>query len=492
MIDYGLMLNKTRLRESSNPNRKLLTESESDRGRVLFSPAFRRLQQKAQVFSMEPNAAVRSRLTHSLEVSQLGRYLADEICQRLLANTPERLDQFQVGAFVNFVETACLMHDIGNPPFGHFGEAAIQQWFLKNGKECLAKALRVQGAEIEGSGFEETAKNALADFHEFDGNPQGVRIVCRLQWNKDPYGLNLTKTTLASFLKYLRGPGDGKEGLFCRKPGFFSTERRLIQEVWKQFEYEKPQRFPLAYIMEAADDIAYCISDLEDAFEKNVSSERSTLEAIKNIYLEENFCDADPCHKEILSALECVCAGKMVGPEFTYTDFRTHLNTALVAYAADKFVKNETAIESGALKSLLPEDEPPGVFLKILKRYCQENVYNHVAIQRIELAGYNAIVGLLEQFRPLLSATHDRFMKALNNEQIDAEGERILLESKFLKMFPEKYVKVYKHEVENPATDGDFQVKEWNHRAHLIVDFISGMTDDFAMTTYRNLAGMEL
>src|SRR5574343_61455 len=321
MIDYSLILSKTRRKKSSNPNRGLLTESESDRGRVLFSPAFRRLQQKAQVFSMEPNAAVRSRLTHSLEVSQLGRYLADEICQRLLINTPDRLDQFQVGAFVNFVETACLMHDIGNPPFGHFGEAAIQQWFLKNGKECLADALGVQDAKIKTSEFAETAEKTLADFHEFDGNPQGVRIVCRLQWNKDPYGLNLTKTTLESFLKYIRSPGESKSQLFCKKPGFFSTEKTLIREVWDQFGYEEPQRFPLAYIMEAADDIAYCISDLEDAFEKNVRSQRPALEAIKVLYQKSGVCDADPVHEKILTALQAVCDENLDGQEFTYTDF---------------------------------------------------------------------------------------------------------------------------------------------------------------------------
>lgn len=492
MIDYGLMLSKKRLRESSNPNRELLTESESDRGRVLFSPAFRRLQQKAQVFSMEPNAAVRSRLTHSLEVSQLGRYLADEICQRLLTNIPGRLNISQAGALVNFVETSCLMHDIGNPPFGHFGEAAIQEWFAARGKECLAKSLAVQEAEKESEDFAKKAKNALADFNEFDGNPQGVRVVCRLQWNKDSHGLNLTKTTLASFLKYIRAPGEGKSPIFCKKPGFFSTEKNLIREVWHHFKYENPQRFPLAYIMEAADDIAYCISDLEDAFEKNVSSQRPALEAIRELYIEGGFCDEDPLHKEILTALQAVCAEMLGEQEFTYTDFRTCVNTVLVAYAADQYVKNEADIEKGVLQTLLPEDEPPGFFLKVLKDYCRDNVYNHAAIQRIELAGYNAINGLLEQFSPLLSAPYDRFLKCLNGERTDGDGNRILLEPKFLKMFPERYVKVYMHEVAILARDDDFFVKEWNCRAHLIVDFISGMTDDFAMTTYRNFAGMEL
>lgn len=145
MIDYNKILSSARRRTSSvGTPRSILTESESDRGRVLFSPAFRRLQQKAQVFSMEPNAAVRSRLTHSMEVSQIGRYLADEIIQRLKS----RLDQLQQGALVNFVETACLMHDIGNPPFGHFGEAAIQEWFKIQGRKCLFESLGLVGDAV--------------------------------------------------------------------------------------------------------------------------------------------------------------------------------------------------------------------------------------------------------------------------------------------------------------------------------------------------------
>jgi dGTPase len=196
MIDYQKLLSPVRRRTSSRSGRTLLTESESDRGRVLFSPAFRRLQQKAQVFSMEPNAAVRSRLTHSLEVSQVGRYLADEITQRL---GPLRLNDMQQGALVNFVETACLMHDIGNPPFGHFGEAAIQEWFKKHGAKCVLTSMDLD--EKVAPSYAASMNLALADFFQFDGNPQGLRIVSRLQWNTDAFGLNLTKTTLAAFLR---------------------------------------------------------------------------------------------------------------------------------------------------------------------------------------------------------------------------------------------------------------------------------------------------
>lgn len=479
MIDYPRILSPARLRSSSLPGRTILTESESDRGRILFSPAFRRLQQKAQVFSMEPNAAVRSRLTHSLEVSQLGRFLADEICQRLVS----RLDASQQGALVNFVESACLMHDIGNPPFGHFGEAAIQEWFKQNGEACFCEsmgAMTPNDAEVT---------KALADFVEFDGNPQGLRIVSRLQWNTDAFGLNLTKTTMASFLKYVRSPLEPRtDAGFRKKPGYFTTESEIVEEVWREFAYNTPQRFPLAYVMEAADDIAYCGSDLEDSLEKGIVDKRLAFPEIERLYNNSGMVSSMPCHSEICSALRGLCEGHANEKEFTFTDFRTRVNNAIVRYAAARYVENEEQIADGSLTTLLPEDAPPGHLLNVLKTFCREHVYNHVSVQRVELAGYNAISGLLDQFRPLLAASRARFDAASRYAREDCQGRRILLEPKLLRLFPEKYRKVYDHQVRAAADS----VAEWNMRAHLVVDFISGMTDDFAMTTYRTLAGMEL
>lgn len=491
MIDYNKLLSFTRRRISSvDAERNILTESESDRGRVLFSPAFRRLQQKAQVFSMEPNAAVRSRLTHSLEVSQVGRYLADEITQRL----GTRLNQLQQGALVNFVETACLMHDIGNPPFGHFGEAAIQEWFKTHGKKSVLNSM---GLETEtATAYQEPLKLALNDFEEFDGNPQGLRIVSRLQWNTDSFGLNLTKTTLASFLKYVRSPQEVcSERPFTKKPGYFLSEQDVAREVWEEFGYaEKPQRFALAYIMEAADDIAYCVSDLEDSFEKGIIQEATAFPEIQRMYLKKGFASDAPCQNVIVDVLEKMVRSSLANDfsSFTYTDFRTRLNNAIIRYVAQRYVDKEADIDAGELKSLLPEDEPPGAMLKVLKDFCREKVYRHETVQRVELAGYHAITGLLEQTRPLLSCSRKRFEAALAVESEDEKGNRILLEPKLLKLFPQRYIKVYEHQVTQYKGRQHEDFLEWNARAHLVVDFISGMTDDFAMTTYRTLAGMRL
>jgi len=494
-VDYGRYLSSARLRASTQSDRTILTESESDRGRVLFSPAFRRLQQKAQVFSMEPNAAVRSRLTHSLEVSQIGRYIADEIGQEL--RKEERIDELQQGALVNFVETACLIHDIGNPPFGHFGEAAIQHWFSKQGYSVLLAALGITEKESESHPIfsKNQLEKALADFWEFDGNPQGFRIVTRLQWNTDPFGLNLTKTTLASFLKYLRSPDQEEGRPFTKKPGFFLSEQSLVHDVWRHFGYDPtlPKRFPLNYIMEAADDIAYCISDLEDSFEKKIIQERLTFPEIKAAYEKLGFSQESPMHENIISALTNIETGKREDKsEYTYTDFRTTLNRAIVKYAARQYLDQTEKIAAGELKTLLPENEPPGAILKVLSDYCRKHVYSHESVQRVELAGYTAITGLLDHFGCLLRLPAGAFRAALDGKRVGPNDETLLIEPKILSLFPLKQIRVYRDHLNQPTLPIPAELWEWNVRSHLIVDFISGMTDDFAMTTYRTLAGMRL
>jgi len=172
--------------KSSVPNREIDEEALSDRARVLYSSAFRRLQQKTQVFAVSKDAAVRTRLTHSLEVASVGRWVAQKVVDGPLAGLEPRYR----AALVLLVETACLAHDIGNPPFGHFGEAAIQAWFRDNWETTAGKNLAVN----------ENLRVLVKDFLEFDGNPQGTRILTRLQGltknDRTLYGMDLTFSQL--------------------------------------------------------------------------------------------------------------------------------------------------------------------------------------------------------------------------------------------------------------------------------------------------------
>lgn len=490
---YGKLLSTSRFRETEVKGRSILLEAESDRGRLLYCPAFRRLQQKAQVFSLESNAAVRSRLTHSLEVSQTGRHIADEITINLIKQN--LATEEQGFAIVTFVETACLMHDIGNPPFGHFGEAAIAEWFRKNGPQILGEIFWKAKEPSEEELRKITSKNrrVLSDFWEFDGNPQGLRVVTKLQRNSDEYGLNLTKTVLASYLKYVRGTHEEKElppKPFTKKAGYFQTEKELIAEIRRKLTGGRARRFPLAYIMEAADDIAYCISDLEDSIEKKLINKKQAFLDLLSEWQNNQKIKDKPNYKEIELLLENTLSETKNEKPFTYTDFRTNLNRLLVKRAVNNYLDNHKLILRGEIDSLIPSDSPEGEILELLKSYCRRYVYCHISVQKTELAGYKAITGLLDNFRILLECDHKRFQAALDYDSAD---KSIIIEKKYLTLFPKNYKDVYISESRGlDYSKEEDRLTEWNLRAHLITDFIAGMTDDFSLEMYQSLSGIKL
>mgnify|MGYP000047110744 CR=1 FL=1 len=243
-------------------------QCESDRGRIINSAAVRRLQQKTQVFPLERNAAVRSRLTHSLEVMQVGRFITRKLISKM-----QRLDSHKSDiegledALESIVEMSCLMHDVGNPPFGHFGERAIQDWLSSNLGDCIRAAFEDKTNAHESTYVPE---DLIKDIIGFEGNAQGIRIITNLQ------KLNLTKTQIASVLKYTRcgteeRPSDEQHPQYylLKKVGYYFSEKSIVEEVVSFHGLANRHRHPIAYIMEAADDISYCIADLEDAVDKN-------------------------------------------------------------------------------------------------------------------------------------------------------------------------------------------------------------------------------
>lgn len=262
-------------REKPQGEYRIARHFESDRGRIINSAAIRRLQQKTQVFPLERNAAVRSRLTHSLEVQQTGRYIAREIIQHL-KEQPGGLSRYGLsdftGAFESLVEMSCLLHDVGNPPFGHFGEAAINDWFRMN-----LPGLLVDPAEAGVTGSEQhdaflTLNATLRqDLCHFEGNAQAIRLVHTL------LQLNLSYVQVACILKYtapawFSGEKPARFSTLMKKPGYYLSEETFVSDMLRATSTEQYHRFPLTYIMEAADDISYCIADLDDAVEKAIFS----------------------------------------------------------------------------------------------------------------------------------------------------------------------------------------------------------------------------
>lgn len=440
--------------------RTILEEAHSDRGRVVFSASFRRLMQKTQVFALESYNA-RTRLTHSLEVAHIGTYIVDEVFLRLKEVSEARRLKGEALVWVgfsddermavrSFVEVACLVHDIGNPPFGHFGEKAICAWFMRNSSADWCEPII-------------SAENISADFEGFDGNKQGFRILSKLQRNADDqYGLNLTKTQLAATIKY-----PVYEKARPRKCSYFFSEADLKDDVWASLGLDSADRHPLSLLMEAADDIAYCVSDLEDASEKGLVSWGDLKRAFPGQFANR---------KKSLSA--------------AFTKARTDLTNTLVKEVAERFVDS---LENGLFicgSALLDDRRPP---LSLLKEVTARKVYSSNLVLTNEITGYRVIQGLLDAFSPLLVLDKRKFqalMRAFKAGKSIYSGpaydvtKSCTQEPALLSLFPKKHLAVYEYAVKN-----DRNFPEIFHRLHLIIDFIAGMTDNFALEIFKLIDG---
>ncbi len=424
------LIKEDRLRVSTRGAQGILIASESDKGRVINSPAFRRLQQKAQVFPLEPNAAVRTRLTHSIEVSQIGRHIAQKIIEKHKATESESYEE--LAAFVNTIETACLLHDIGNPPFGHLGEAAIRDWFKKR-------------------------KSSPVDLTNFDGNPQGFRLASFLN-GADAYGFNLTCTLLLSIVKYPISSADKESNGGKGKIGLFETELPSYNNACEKLKWEPRKKFPFMRLMEAADDIAYSMSDLEDGLEKQIIS----LEDLRRVFGQERFKEG---------AIE------------PFIGFKTKLISQAADVVAEAFVSKLDEVLLGEKVDLLDKSSEVGALIKEVKQYARTHIYAHASAEYVELAGRSVIQGLLKHFGELLDLAEADFVGLINEDQDVIKDKHLDFQIRLLRRIPVAYRKKYLMEIK-----GD----ERTMRAHLIVDFISGMTDDFALETYQILEGIKV
>ena len=418
------LISEKRLRSSTQGSRGLLIASESDKGRVINSGAFRRLQQKAQVFPLEPNAAVRTRLTHSIEVSQIGRHRAQKIIEKFGSNNGS---YEKLAAFVNTVETACLLHDIGNPPFGHLGESAVKEWFSKLEKH-----------------------EAIPDLVAFDGNPQGFRLVSFLA-GADHFGLNLTCTLLLSIVKY---PWDLANCPAGKKIGLFTADSPNYIQACETLRWPVGKRFPFVRLMDTADEIAYSMSDLEDGLEKRIVSETE---------LKAEF-GADKFNKSGLRP---------------FVAFKTGVINQAVEAASESFSKNIDAVLAGENFELIEKQSEIGELLKKVSKFARARIYSDEAAEQVELAGRSVIKGLLTHFGELIKLSEEDFGAITQN----AAGKGLDFQARLFRRLPRGYFEKYLVADRGP---------ELHRRAHLLVDFISGMTDDFALKTYQILEGIRI
>ncbi len=475
--DYSRFIIVNRLRESTRKRTRKIDQFYSDRSRILYSSSFRRLQQKAQVFSLEPNASVRTRLTHSLEVSDLGRTLANNIAYRL--KNAGKLTKDNILPLVAIVENACLLHDIGNPPFGHFGEAAIQDWARTIIHEFTSVDLLDEIDDKTGLIKVDSLLNKLIDdFKEFDGNPQGFRIVTKLYTDYDQYSLNLTYSTLLCILKYPKTTGEGKGKGILKKAGYFQSECELVEKIYESAGLELKHRYPFVYIMEAADDIAYCMSDIADGIEKGIITEKDFLSEFrkewKNKFRNKKIPVEMPEYDKLRGFNQ---------------DVSIPWSIKAMKEAEENFILEAKKIFSGEAESLISYKTEMGRVLETMKSVSKRILYTSFEAESIEITGYAVIIGILNKYRSVLQMAHKDLEKLINDEDIEGFD----LEKRLIHFVGKRYIKAYKYELENiDKSDGKFLVKEWWLRAHLIIDHISGMTDEYALETYQMLEGIRL
>lgn len=506
---YSKFISRNRIRTSKfYEERSAQDEFNSDKTRIIYSSSFRRLQQKAQVFSLEKNSNVHSRLTHSLEVADVGRILATKITEKLTNITDEnRLNDEDSAKIIAIVENSCLMHDLGNPPFGHFGEDAIKTWWIKNKDEYIelhnknAKNNKSKSIDFNNS----DAIKLQKDFELFDGNPQGFRIISRLYCYNDSEdqelesGLNLTFSTLMSAIKYV-GCSDNLnpnnlDKSISKKAGYFVSEKPIVKKILNEMGLHVGYRFPFTYIMEAADDIAYCMSDITDGFEKKVISIPQFTKEFIDIWKKSYGKDvpSSVLDEETISALL----------NNRIKDFNTNITSSwanlIVNEVVDTFVNDVSSYLCGTAPEIINKDTMDKSYkiLSTLRAVSNKIIYRAPEAEEIEIAGFSIVTGLLTFFGELLKLTSSEFDAFVNNSENSISVKKAYAyEFRIFNMLSKRCVESYKHQLKEWKNhnyyDVSYETIEWWLRIHLIIDHISGMTDDYALQTYQLSRGIDI
>lgn len=463
--------------------------AESDRGRIMNSAAVRRLQQKTQVFPLERNAAVRSRLTHSLEVQQTGRFIVQSIFRKL---SETQLTQYQLAGLErpveSMVEMACLLHDVGNPPFGHSGESAINKWFTE-----FLPQLTAQLDLAENSAAQSLWQQLATELQQFEGNAQAIRLVHSLQQ------LNLTYTQIACILKYTRPATEPKPdkhdplGYLKKKPGYYFAEKSFIEQLQQTLQMQPYCRHPLSYIMEAADDISYCLADIEDAVEKGIVDLSQLVTLLK-----ATFASKEPENRRLRGLKDELTFADIIDRAFSkvnqdntlinkdsefFVRLRVGIIHPLVQHATRQFIEHIDAIYHGTFnRALLEDNSQYHAITKTLKEVAVKHVFSHREVELLELQGYRIIAGLLDVYKPLLLLSDTAFRQLLN-EQTRA----FPMESRLLHKLSKKHLAAYQLATDSLPQDESAVVLERYYRCRLLQDYISGMTDYFAADEYQAL-----
>lgn len=468
-MEWNALLSTRRMREISGSNKKsadLRSEFEKDYHRIIGSASFRRLQDKTQVFPLDKSDFIRTRLTHSLEVSSFGKSLGQNIGENILKYRPGSGFTPQMKEDIcHILQCAGLIHDIGNPPFGHFGESAIREWFERN----LVK-LEFKGKPIE----QILTPQMREDFYHFEGNAQALRLVTKLHYLVDENGMNLTYALLNTIVKYpVPSTGIDKTtgNIKDKKMGYYYADRKVFEEISKETG-TFTNRHPLTYILEAADDLAYKTADVEDGFVKGYISYQVLREELSKLTPESAESGFDA-----LAALEKQYArGVKKGvrnPEsYAVKNWIVRVQGFLISCATYGFTSNYDAIMAGEFKKDIFYGTFGEKLMDLLGEIAYRQVFSSRDIYRMEVAG--AVI---------LDFLMDKLVHAVLYYDTDRKPESI--DTRILSFISDNYLNAYKHQAE-----GKSEAERLYLRLLLVTDYVCGMTDSYAKRLYQEMNGI--
>jgi dGTPase len=443
-----------------------ITTFQDDIERITYCSSFRRLQGKTQVHPLPANDYVRNRLTHSYETSYVGRVLGTAIGRWLEQSKHIDHKVHDPSDIGDIVAAACLAHDLGNPPFGHIGEFAIRSWFLEHAPKSGQSGNSKKHFSFVTEAL--SADNTAGDFLTFDGNAQGFRIITKLQNWRSKGGLRLTYAVLGAFTKYPFSSSvaesinySGKFGFFrsdvsgfrsvAQKTGLTPKKIPAITPIVNQDEYWA--RHPLAYLVEAADDICYRTTDIEDGVKAGIVSEAKGMELLNSISQKKYKTRIDDIPSEA------------VFDKIAY--IRSAAISTLMDDAIEVFVNKYDPIMRGNFSGSLLEGGSFNSNLKNIAEFSKKTLYTARSKVEVEVAGYRVIHGIMEEFADVFEGIKMWGEDGLNMRQ---RAVCALLPTEI------------KSRLNKDPTDLCMN----------LIDYVSGMTDQYAVRLYQQLSGVRV
>ena len=422
------------------------TEFQRDYDRLIFSAAFRRMQNKTQVFPLPGSVFVHNRLTHSLEVSSVGRSLGTDISRVLVQRHPELADT-EVTGMGAIVSAACLAHDMGNPPFGHSGERAIRTYFSEGRGRALHDHVSADGQRL--------TEEEWLDMTRFDGNANTFRLLTHHFNGRRRGGFVMTYATLASIVKY---PYGSDRAVAKPKFGFFESERRIFLDIAAELGLRCLEddggsvlfaRHPLVYLVEAADDICYEIMDIEDAHKLKILTTQETQQLLLGFF-------DDDKREEIIGRMHTLGD---VNEQIVY--LRSCVINCLETECVKAFVEHEDEIMRGTFQGPLIKaiSQRPRQAYEACEAAAMAKIYHCSEVVDVEIAGFQVITTLT-----------DLMVQAVTNSD-KAYSKRL---------------------ISRVSTQYDILAPTLYGRIMAVLDYISGMTDVYALDLYRKINGMSL